>query len=387
MRVTHVITRLVIGGAQENTVASVTGLRKDGQFNVDLISGPTTGPEGSLAPDLQKETGLLTIVPTLVRNIHPPNDYTTLLRLTQIFRSTAPQIVHTHSGKAGILGRMAAARAGVPIIIHTIHGPSFGSFQGFLPNLIFRSAERRAATVTTHFVSVAEAMTRQYLAAGIGQPDQFTTIPSGFTLEPFLRVDKNLELRRKLAIGDDDIVVGKIARLFKLKGHDDLLAVAPMVVQRCPNVKFLLIGDGAWRERLEKKAAVLGLQRHIIFAGLISPAEIPAYLGAMDLLVHLSRREGLPRALPQALAAGRPVVAYNCDGANEICLPDETGILVEPGNLKSLADSLAQLAQDPDLRNRLGGRGREIVLKRFSVDTMIDSIAKLYRRLAAERQS
>jgi glycosyltransferase involved in cell wall biosynthesis len=387
MRVTHVITRLVIGGAQENTVATVLGLRRRPDFQVNLISGPTIGPEGSLAPLFREQPELLTLMPTLVRAIHPIYDYATLLRLTRIFRSTLPQIVHTHSGKAGILGRLAASRAGVPIIVHTIHGPSFGDFQGPVPNFLFKRAERIAGKVTTHFVSVAQAMTRQYLAAGIGRPEQYTRIFSGFPLAPFLAAQNDPGLRRRLQIEPGDVVIGKISRLFKLKGHDDLLAVAPAVLKRCPNLKFLLIGDGAWRERLQNRAASLGLQKHFIFAGLVSPEEIPRYLGVMDILVHLSRREGLPRALPQALAAGRPVIAYDCDGANEVCLPDETGFLVRPGDLDTLVERLVQLARDPALRERLGTRGREFVRQSFSVETMVENLCTLYRQLAATRQT
>jgi glycosyltransferase involved in cell wall biosynthesis len=386
MRVTHVITRLVIGGAQQNTVATVLGLRRRPDFQVNLITGPTTGPEGSLASLFRDEPGLLSVVPTLVRAIHPIYDYATLLRLTRIFRSTLPQIVHTHSGKAGILGRLAASRAGVPIIVHTIHGPSFGDFQGPIPNLLFKGAERLAGKVTTHFVSVAQAMTRQYLAAGIGRSEQYSRIFSGFALGPFLEAQNDLALRRRWQIDADDIVIGKIARLFKLKGHDDLLAVAPAVLKRCPRAKFLLIGDGEWRERLEMRAKSLGLQKHFIFTGLVAPEEIPRYLGIMDMLVHLSRREGLPRALPQALAAGRPVIAYDCDGANEVCLDGETGFLARPGDLATLAERIAQLAQDQAMRERMGARGRELVGQSFSVETMVEKICTLYRQLAATRQ-
>ncbi len=386
MRVTHVITRLVIGGAQENTVATVLGLRRRPDFQVDLISGPTVGPEGSLASRFSEEPELLSLVPTLVRPVHPFYDYATLLRLTRIFRSNQPQIVHTHSGKAGILGRLAAARAGVPIIVHTIHGPSFGDFQGPVPNFLFKNTERYAGKVTTHFVSVAQAMTRQYLAAGIGRPEQYSRIFSGFDLAPFLKAQNDPDLRRRLHIEDGDIVIGKISRLFKLKGHHDLLAAAPAVLQRCPRVKFLLIGDGAWRELLQNRAESLGLQKHFIFTGLVAPEEIPRYLGIMDMLVHLSRREGLARALPQALAAGRPVVAYDCDGANEVCLPDETGFLVRPGDLDKLTERLVQLCQDCALRERLGARGRDFVRQSFSVETMVENLCTLYRQLAATRQ-
>jgi glycosyltransferase involved in cell wall biosynthesis len=128
------------------------------------------------------------------------------------------------------------------------------------------------------------------------------------------------------------------------------------------------------------------LQKHFIFTGLVPPEEIPRYLGIMDMLVHLSRREGLPRSLPQALAAGRPVIAYDCDGANEVCLPGETGFLVRPGDLDTLTERMVQLAQDPALRERMGTRGREFVRPNFSVETMVDNLCTLYLQLAAARQ-
>ena len=381
MRVTHVITRLIVGGAQENTVASVLGLRQKAGLEVDLIAGPTRGPEGSLEPALAGCPALLTIVPELVRPLHPWKDARAWQKLTGLFRARQPQLVHTHSGKAGVLGRLAAARAGVPIILHTIHGPSFGSFQGWSANALFRSAERYAARVTTHFVTVAEAMKRQYLAAGIGRPDQYTKIFSGFALEPFLDSTNDLQLRARLGLAPDDIVIGKIARLFKLKGHDDLLAIAPALVRKCPRVKFLLVGDGPWRGRLESRARSLGLEKHVIFTGLVAPSAVPPIVGVMDFLVHLSLREGLARALPQALAAARPVVAYDADGANEVCLENETGFLVAPGDLPGLSERLLRLAQDPALRQRLGYRGQRFVQERFGVQHMVDDLYQLYLRL------
>jgi glycosyltransferase involved in cell wall biosynthesis len=381
MRVTHVITRLIVGGAQENTLASVLGLRQKSGLEVDLIAGPTRGPEGTLEPALADSPALLTIVPELVRPLHPWKDVLAWQKLTELFRARQPQVVHTHSGKAGVLGRLAAARAGVPIILHTIHGPSFGPFQGWSANALFRSAERYAARITTHFVIVAEAMKRQYLAAGIGRPDQYTKIFSGFALEPFLNSTNDLPLRARLGLAPEDIVVGKIARLFRLKGHDDLLDIAPALVQKCPRIRFLLVGDGPWRRRLEDRARTLGLERHVVFAGLVAPSVMPAMVGVMDLLVHLSLREGLPRALPQALAAARPVVAYDADGANEACFENETGFLVAPGDLPGLRERLLRLAQDPALRQRLGCRGRQFVQERFGVQRMVDDLYQLYLRL------
>jgi glycosyltransferase involved in cell wall biosynthesis len=188
-----------------------------------------------------------------------------------------------------------------------------------------------------------------------------------------------------LGIAPGDFVVGKIARLFKLKGHDDLFAVAPGLVRQCPQIKFLLVGDGEWRGRFETLAKSLGLEKYFIFAGLVPPAEVPRYVGIMDALVHLSLREGLPRALPQALAAGKPVVAYDCDGAREACLDGETGILVKPGDLDGLKNRLLQIVNDPVLCGKLGKSGRDFVRENFAVENMVDSIYSLYLRLAAER--
>jgi len=385
MRVTHVITRLVIGGAQENTIATVLGLQNYPDLEVNLIAGPTIGPEGSLESSFSSKPQLLTILPCLVRPIQPWKDLVAWQRLVHMFRASRPHIVHTHSGKAGILARVAAGRAGVPIIIHTVHGPSFGPFQGSFSNFIFRCAERRAAQVTTHFVSVADAMTQQYVAAGVGRVEQFTRIFSGFALGPFLAARNDLELRARLDIAPTDFIIGKIARLFHLKGHEDLIAAAPNVIRRHPQARFLLVGDGTLRARLQERVRAKGLERHFIFAGLIPPADIPRYVGVMDVVAHLSRREGLPRALPQALAAGRPVVAYDCDGASEVCFPGKTGFLVSPGDINNLAGRLVELAGDPALREQFGRNGREFVRANFAVETMVEKIYALYQKLSAMR--
>lgn len=384
MRVTHIITRLIVGGAQENTVDSVLGLRGKPHLDVDLISGPTAGQEGSLEPAFAGAPQALEVAPHLVRPVHPWLDLRALLELTRMLRRRRPDLVHTHSGKAGILGRMAARRAGVPLIVHTIHGPSFGRFQGPLANRIFRAAELRAAAYTTHFVSVAHAMTRQYLQAGIGCPEQFTRIVSGFRLEPFLAAAPDPALRARLGLAPGDFVVGKLARIAPLKGHDELLAAAPPLLQRHPQLKFLLVGDGPARAGLEREIHARGWSGRFVLAGLVPPPQIPALLGIMDVVVHLSRREGLPRAISQALAAAKPVIAYDCDGAGEVCLPDRTGFLVQPGNLEELRRRLEQLMADRSLGERLGGQGRDLVRQDFTVDRMVNDLDALYQRLAGE---
>ena len=382
MRVTHLITRLIVGGAQENTLATINGLRQQPGLEIKLIAGPTIGAEGSLEPAAARIPGLLTIVPELVRPVHPLKDFLALRQLVRLLRAQKPDIVHTHSGKAGILGRLAARRAGVPHIIHHIHGPSFGDFQGSLANAIFTGAERYAGRFTNHFFCSAAAMTRRYLAAGIGRPEIYTRIFSGFRLEPFLQAQNDLALRQQLGLAPEHFVIGKIARIFKLKGHADLLAAFAQLLPRVPHARLLFVGDGSLRADIEGLARQLGVFDRVVFTGLVAPGDVARYVGIMDCLAHLSRREALSRALPQALAAGKPVVAFDFDGADEVCLENETGFLVRTGDLTTVTQRLLQLANDPGLREKFGRHGQTFVRENFSVEKMVADQYQIYKQLA-----
>jgi len=370
MKVCHVITRLIVGGAQENTIATCIGLRKRGH-EVDLVIGPQTGPEGSLLSQVGDVP--VTVIDDLRREPNPWRDVRACAALTRLFRERRYDVVHTHSGKAGIIGRLAAHLARVTVVVHTIHGPSFYAHQNPIGNWLFRWLEQLAAEWTTQFVSVADAMTEQYQAAGV--TGKYVTVHSGMDLEPFLRIEPK-----------QDFVVGKIARLFRLKGHEFLFEAAPQIVAAVPNVKFLLVGDGIYRERYERWAERLGLRNRFEFAGLVPPSEIPRYVAQMDVLVHLSLREGLPRALPQALAAGKPVVAFDVDGAREVCRDGETGFLVRPGDTVALADAVIRLLQDRTLATRFGTQGRELVRRQFSEERMVQQVEELYQRLVTEER-
>jgi glycosyltransferase involved in cell wall biosynthesis len=362
MKVCHVITRLIVGGAQENTVATCIGLRKLG-YDCELVTGPQTGPEGSLDAGMP-----VTIINELRREPNPVFDVLACRELYQLFRARRYDVVHTHSGKAGFVGRLAARLARVPVVVHTIHGPSFYRYQNPIGNWLFRWAEQLAGEWTTQFVSVADAMTEQYQAAGVA--GKYVTIHSGMNLEPFLRVDSQ-----------PDFVVGKIARMFRLKGYEYLFEAAPQIVAAVPNVKFLLIGDGINRQRYERWAERLGMRDRFVFAGLVRPEEIPNYLAQMDVLVHLSLREGLPRTVTQALAAGKPVVAFDVDGAREVCRDGETGFLIRAEDAGGVAAAVIRLLQDKMLAARFGAQGREFVRSLFTEELMVRQIDELYRRL------
>jgi glycosyltransferase involved in cell wall biosynthesis len=381
MRVAHVITRLVVGGAQENTVATVLGLRRKPDVQVALISGPTYGAEGSLESRVATVPELLTIVPSLIRPVSPLKDWLALQQLTKLLRVGRPEIVHTHSGKAGILGRLAARRAGIPVIVHHIHGPSFGPFQGAAANWVFTAAERYAARATTHFICSARAMSKLYLAAGIGHPEMFTRVFSGFEVGPFLNAKNETAVRAEMNLEPDHFVIGKVARLAPLKGHSDLFLAFRELLPACPKARLLLVGDGPARRLLEIQAGEMGLANKIIFAGLVPPQDVARLVGIMDCLAHLSYREALSRALPQALAAGKPVVAYDFDGADEVCLENETGFLVPTGDIPLVTRRLAELASTPALGQRLGKKGQALVSEQFPVERMVDQIYQLYLKL------
>jgi len=385
MRVTHIITRLVVGGAQENTLATVAGLSQIAGLDVRLIAGPTIGPEGSLESKARAMQDRFTLVPDLVRPVHPVKDLVALRKLETLLREQKPQIVHTHSGKAGILGRLAARRAGVPLIIHHIHGPSFGDFQSAPANWVFTTAEKYAGRFTSHFFCSADAMTRLYLQAGIGRPAMYTRIFSGFDLDPFLQATNDLELRQKLGLDDGHFVIGKIGRLFRLKGHADMINVFARVISKVPHARLLLVGDGILRQELEAQVRSLGLGDKVIFAGLVPPGDVARYVGIMDCLAHLSYREALSRALPQALAAGKPVIACDFDGADEVCLENQTGYLVRTGDLETAAQRLVQLAANAAQREQFGQAGRTFVRENFSIEKMVNDQYHVYLKLASAK--
>jgi glycosyltransferase involved in cell wall biosynthesis len=225
-------------------------------------------------------------------------------------------------------------------------------------------------------------MSRLYLAAGIGRPEMYTRIFSGFVMEPFLHAENDPQLRTRLGFASDDFVIGKIARLASLKGHDDLLAATRALLPDLPRARLLFVGDGAERARIESAARNLGLGDKVVFTGLLPPDEVPRYVGVMDCLAHLSTREALSRALPQALAAGKPVVSYDFDGADEVCLDGRTGFLVRTGDVAQVTRRLRELATDANLRRQLGEAGRNLVRESFRVERMLDDLYTLYVKLA-----
>jgi glycosyltransferase involved in cell wall biosynthesis len=382
MRIAHVITRMIIGGAQENTLLCCQDLIRQYGDDVLLVTGPALGPEGDLLGQGRAGDVPLALVPSLRRAIHPWRDAVSYRALRRVLREFRPDVVHTHSAKGGFLGRLVAHGLRVPAIVHTVHGAPFHPYQRWYARELFRWCETYAARRCHAIVSVADAMTDLLVEAGVAPREKFTTVYSGMEVEPFLAADQHRDaIRRELGFSEQHVVVGKIARLFYLKGHDYLIQAARQVVSECPEVRFLLVGDGILRQDLERQITEAGLSEAFHFTGLVPPSQIPALLGAMDILVHVSLREGLARALPQALIAGRPAVSYDVDGAREVVVSGETGYLLPPRTIGPLAEALIRLAADQELRQRLGEQGRGRFTDRFRHQTMTGQLRDLYRRL------
>ncbi len=381
MRILHIITRMILGGAQENTLLSVLGQGEAGH-TVRLLTGPTTGPEGTLAPLAQARGVDVVEEPALLRAIHPVRDVQAAARIRRHIRLFAPDVVHTHSTKAGVLGRWAAWAERVPAIVHTIHGLPFHPYLPWWKRTPFVLAERWAARRCHRLVSVADAMTRQACAAGVGRPGQYLTVYSGMEIEPFLRRDRDRDaLRARYGLAPDDVVVAKVARLFELKGHDDLFRAAVRLLPRHPRLRFFLIGDGVWRERLEREAERLGIRERVVFAGLVPREELPGALATADLVVHCSLREGLARVLPQALLSGKPTVSYDVDGAREVIRPGETGFLAPARDIDALTSAIAEILDHPAEAAALTAAGTTLCRERFACQTMVDRLLALYAEL------
>lgn len=383
MRIAHVITRMIIGGAQENTLLNCLGLVEDFGDEVLLITGPSEGPEGQLL-ERGRAGGLrVRVLDSLRRPIHL-RDLWAYRQLVQVLSEFQPDVVHTHSAKGGFLGRAAASQCRVPAVVHTVHGAPFHAFQSWWARQTFIQLERWAARRCQRLISVADAMTDLMVEAQVAQREKFTTIYSGMEVFPFQDCHRfRNDARTELGFQDQHVVFGKIARLFHLKGHQYLVEAARSVIAQNPQVRFLFVGDGILRHQIESRIAKLGMGEYFHFTGLVPPERIPYYLSSMDALVHTSLREGLARTLPQAMIAGKPVISYDVDGAREVVVDGQTGYLLPPKSIFELAEAMNRLSVNPGLRYRLGQGGCDRCTQQFDHRTMTLKIREVYESLLA----
>jgi glycosyltransferase involved in cell wall biosynthesis len=398
LKIVHIITRLILGGAQENTLITCKLLAERGH-DVTLITGPAIGPEGELFNQTKNQKYNVIVVPKMIRAICPFYDLISYHQIKSHLKQIQPDIVHTHSAKAGILGRFAGYSLknewgqNLPVVIHTIHGLAFHPYQCNWLNKFYIAVEKSAAKRTDFFISVADAMTEQALAAGIGRPEQFVTAYSAIDEDDFLRPipqEQIKEFRSKCGISEESIVLVTIARLFMLKGHDYIIESAKQLSKQFTNIVWLFVGDGNLSDDYKQQVQQLGLSDRIRFTGLLPPGKIPLAIQSSDILVHCSLREGLARTLPQAMLCGKPAISFDVDGAREV-VNENTGRLIapplrdrkglgEPKNVEQLINACAELIKDEGLRKRLGENGREFVREKFAPKTMVDTIEAVYRK-------
>jgi glycosyltransferase involved in cell wall biosynthesis len=382
VRVCHVITRLDLGGAQENTLYTV------GHLGPPYRAALVAGPGGILDDEARRIPGVEVVYePALVRPIRPHLDLQAVARLTRLFRDRRPHLVHTHSSKAGIVGRLAARRARVPVIVHTIHGFGFHVRQPAPLRAFLAAVERAVAPCTTHFIAVSRANLAEGIARGIVPPGRATLIRSGVPLAAFEAAARDPALknghglRGELGLPPRAPLVGMIACLKPQKSPLDFVEAAARIGPRAPETRFVLVGDGELRGRVEARARALGLGDRLRLLGW--RRDVPRIMAALDVMVLTSLWEGLPRVLPEAIAAGVPIVATAADGTTDILRDGDTGIVCRPRDVEALAAGVLRLLREPGTGRDLARRARA-VLPEFDIDRMVRDQEALYARLLRE---
>ncbi len=399
MRILHVITRLILGGAQQNTVMSCRA-QVDAGHEVHLAYGPISGPEGSLLGEAQTSGATLHEMPPLVRELAPWTDLRCYRALRRLVRDTRPDLVHSHSSKAGILARAAAwaevrrrteaadgaiwSTTALPKVIHTVHGLPFHDRQRAAVRRLYITLERYAAKRCDHLIAITPAMVDAFVAHRIAPADKFTVIPSGVDTPafPLPGPGKRGAVRDRLGIPRDARVVGHVGRLDPLKGHADLLDILPDLQEAGRETWLLFVGDGFHRSILEAHPNYR--TGRVVMTGLVPLADVPGYLAAMDVMALPSYQEGQSRTLCEALLCGVAVVAYGVGGIPSVCIDETTGRLVPVGDKAALAAALRQLLDDPAYAAGLAATGREHVMRHFSAERMNRELLALYERLMGE---
>jgi glycosyltransferase involved in cell wall biosynthesis len=389
VKVLRVIARLNMGGPALHVAYLSAGLRDRG-YDTTLVAGTLARGEDSMA-FVAEELGIDVVrIEELGREISPLRDLRAIVRLARLIRRERPQILHTHTAKAGTVGRLAAMLAGrrrPPVVVHTFHGHVLRGYFGPLRSRFFLLLERWLAAHTTALIAVGPQVRDDLVAMGVAPADRFTVIRLGIELEQRVRPshDRRAETRRYLGVPDDRFMVGWIGRMTAVKRTDDVLAAFKRLRDDGVEACLCMVGDGPDRERLERRAHELGVMRDTLFLGY--QEDVAPYYAAFDALVLPSANEGTPVSVIEALAAGTPVVATRVGGVPDVVREGEEGFLVETGATDDLAERLCRLAGDAELRQRLGQSGRERVLKRYSVERLLDDVDRLYRELLREARS
>ena len=374
--VLHVITKLPFGGAQENTLLTVRGLDRR-LYRVDIASSPGGEWQGWAAAVADQ----LHLLPAMRREMSPRHDGLTILHIYRLLRRQKYDIVHTHSSKAGFLGRIAARLARTPVVIHTVHGFAFNdrTFSA-RKQALYLWLERAGARLSDHLIMVAELNRQEGLARGIDSAEKMSVIYSGLELERFHPLPDKAAARRALSLPPDAHVIGFVGRFTAATSPQLFVQAAQILLARFPDLHAVMAGDGELREQV---AALAGDEPRLHRLGY--RLDVPAILAACDIFVSSNLWGGLGRAITEAAAAGLPVVAFPVNGVPELIQDGVTGLHARIGDADDLAAKTAYLLERPELAARLGAAGRQRALLDFGVDKMVSDVDRLYRRLLAAR--
>lgn len=380
IKILRIIARLNVGGPAVHTIL-LTDALNGGRFESTLVAGQVEKTEKDMLYFARQKKVIPIIIPELGRKIHPLRDLMALCKIYNLIRRERPFVVHTHTAKAGAIGRVAAILAGVPVRIHTFHGHIFeGYFNRFYVSA-FLFVERVLALFTKYIIVVSEAQKNEIAERyKVAKPNKIRVIPLGLELERFFSIQMhNGKLRSKMNIREDFAVIGIIGRLVPVKNHRMFLdAVKQFSICSDTKVKakFLVIGDGEERKQLEEYARILGIDGNVIFCGWRE--DMAEVYSDLDIVVLTSLNEGTPLVLIEALAAGRPVVATNVGGIGDVVEDGVNGYLVPSGDVNNFSHRLADLVGDPQKRHGFGLKGREIVRAKFSKERLIEDMERLY---------
>jgi glycosyltransferase involved in cell wall biosynthesis len=380
--VLHVHTRLIRGGADENALLTVNGLDPH-RFRVSLAIGGAS--ESAMVARISPAVEVL-LIPDLVREVSPRRDLAALRSLWRLIRDQRYDIVHTHTAKAGILGRIAARGAGTPVIVHTLHGSTFHEALSRVEYLTYWGLEKVTAGFTDRIITVGEDLRERYLRAGIGRPDRYQLIRSGMELSEFsaaaaMPPERRAEVRRSLGVPADAPLVGKVARLEARKGYQHFLDLAEIVLERMPAAHFVGLGAGEQHASLLSEVERRGLTGRVHFPGFRH--DIADVLAVLDVAVLTSLWEGLPRVLVQAAACGVPAVTFSVEGAHEVVKEGVNGWVVAVGDVSGMAERVVGLLAAPERARAMGAAGRGLVCEAWAADTMVREIASAYEDLLA----
>jgi glycosyltransferase involved in cell wall biosynthesis len=380
-KVMRVITRLNIGGPARQEVPLTGVLVARGQAS-HLVWGAVSWAEGELT--LAQGTAN-THVPELRRELRPAADVRAEWKLERLMRAGRPQVVHTHMAKAGALGRLAARRTGVPVVVHTFHGHVLEGYFSEWKSRALLATERGLARMTDALVAVSPAVRDELFALGIGRPSQWRVIPLGLDLHDLLcsEVDRT-QAREALGVHDASLVVGIVGRLVPIKDHVTFLDAATRIAHDRSDVTFVVVGDGELRSELEVRARRL-LGDRCRFLGWVM--DLPTLYAALDVVVLTSRNEGTPVALIEAGAASKPTVATRVGGVADVVQDGKTGLLVPPGDPRAVAAGISALVDDPDRARALGKAARRETSPRFTIERLADDLSRLYGELLARKAS